>query len=264
MIASEPITRIAPTVSAALALKRPLAATDRPLDDLSRRMDGADRVLMLVLDSWGDLNWREARERTPWLAEVDRTYRSATMAACLPSITPVNFASIGTGVPLAVHGVRTRDDLPKVPTLFEIGKEEGRSTAVVGPTAATAVNVLGTGAGHCLKASTKADSDAEVALMTASLLSERRPDLCLVQLLDLDTNGHIHGPMTTQHLETMGRTDRLLRHLVPLAQRLGYWTLITADHGMHTDPDPNAEERGTHGSDRPVDVLVPLWALPPA
>jgi hypothetical protein len=62
----------------------------------------------------------------------------------------------------------------------------------------------------------------------------------------------------------MEETDRLLSRLVPAAAALGYWTLITADHGMHTDPDPDAEEKGTHGSTMPEDSIVPLWALPPA
>jgi predicted AlkP superfamily pyrophosphatase or phosphodiesterase len=258
------ITRLAPTVAGALGLARPGAARDAPVEGLAQRMEGASRVLILVLDSWGELNWQRHRARTPWLDRADKSVRVGTLEACQPSTTPVNFAAIGTGAPAEVHKVLSRDHAPQVETLFMRARAEAKGSTVIGPVAATATNVLGPGAALCLKASTKADSNAEVALMTAIHLAEARPELCLVQALDLDTVGHIYGPHTPEHIQTMEETDRLLARLVPAASSLGYWTLITADHGMHTDPDPHAHEKGTHGSTMPEDAIVPLWALPPS
>lgn len=258
------LTALAPTVCEALGLPRPAGATDDALGraSLPEGFYRAERVLILVLDSWGELNWQRAKGHTPYLAELDAAHRVGTLLAVLPSITPVNFTSLGTGAAPEVHGVRERYGRPAVETLFEVARRAGKRTSVVGPDDSSSVLLLGPTAEGCLKAQAKADSNAEVALMLVTHLASERPHLVLSQWLDLDTVGHKVGPLEPDHLATYAATDRLLRHVVPFAQRLGYWTLITADHGMHTEPD--APKPGVHGGAELVDTLVPLWLVPGA
>ena len=82
------ITRLAPTVTRALGLRSPHAAKDEPLSMLVPRMAGSSHVLVMVLDSWGELNWQRHRARTPYLDEIDGRFRVGTLAACQPSTTP--------------------------------------------------------------------------------------------------------------------------------------------------------------------------------
>jgi hypothetical protein len=252
------VAALAPTIARALGV--PWQA-GRPLDGLPIERDGAERVLLLVLDSWGMHVWEPRRRLTPYLESLE-PWRVGTLRSVLPSITPVNFSSIGTGLLPQEHGIRSRGDALSKPTILGAAAERGRSSAVIGPADSSSVRLLGPSASVNAIASTKADSNAEVALMTATRLSLQRPALCLVQMLDLDTVGHRVGPSGPEYEGVMAATDRLLAQLVPFAGALGYWTLITADHGMHEDSDPSARERGTHGSDTAEDTEVPLWAVP--
>lgn len=259
------LTSIAPTVTEALDIPLPPHARARPLDraTLPGTFFSAQRILILVLDSWGEINWRKACQFTPYVKQIDGRYRIGCLRSLQPSITPVNFTSIGTGATPDVHGVRDRYGRVSHTTIFESASSVGMLSSVVGPSDSSSVLLLGSSADHCLVAQTKADSDAEVAVMLASHLHESGPQLVLAQWLDLDTVGHAHGPLAPEHLETYARTDRLLRHVVPFAQRLGYWILLTADHGMHANSVGADGDRGVHGSDAPEDSLVPLWLIPP-
>lgn len=265
MIKDRYVTALAPTVCEALGVTVPTTATDDGLsrEELPAGFYNASRILILVLDSWGELNWRQAIERTPFLEEIDKQYRIGTLLSTLPSITPVNFTAIGTGAHLASHGVESRDQRTSLQTIFEVTAKEGKTSSVVGPANSSSVLVLGPTASHCLTASTKKDSNAEVALMLANHLHQHQPDLALSQWLDLDSVGHDYGPHSEEHLRTYESTDALLRHFIPLARRLGYWILLTADHGMHPDESGDPGNMGSHGGDSPVDTVVPLWVIPP-
>ena len=265
MVENRHLTSLTPTVCQALGLEAPADVSDSTLPEKALPGDlfAAQHVLMLVLDSWGELNWQRVRDKTPYLSGLDAEFRLGTLLAVLPSITPVNFASIGTGAEPSIHKVRTRYDQPAAQTIFAAASEQGLKSSVLGPEESSSVLVLGPTADFCLRTQTKFDSNPELALLSARHLFEEKPNLALCQWLDLDSVGHFCGPFSSEHLETYAKTDHLLRHFIPLVRRLGYWTFITADHGMHIDPDPEAKEPGTHGSDQLVDTLVPLWLVPP-
>ena len=266
MVENRHLTSLTPTVCQALGLAAPADISDAmlPEKELPSELFAAQHVLMLVLDSWGELNWQKVKGKTPYLSELDAEFRLGTLLSVLPSITPVNFASIGTGAEPSVHKVKTRYDQSAAQTIFDAASQQGLKSSVLGPEESSSVLVLGPTADFCLRTQAKFDSNPELALLAARHLFEEKPNVALCQWLDLDSVGHFCGLFSSEHLKTYIQADQLLRQFIPFVRRLGYWTFITADHGMHEDPDPEAKEPGTHGSDQLVDTLVPLWLVPPA
>lgn len=76
------------------------------------------RVAVLALDAFGLFAWNLWKGEMPYLRSLHARH-SMILRSVMPSITPVNFATMVTGTDQAGHGVMARTDPFACETLFE-------------------------------------------------------------------------------------------------------------------------------------------------
>jgi len=97
---------VTPTVSVILGLPAPAQARGAPIPTIVGDLTGVRRVAILALDAFGWFAWALWQSEMPYLRSLHAA-RSLILRSVLPSITPVNFATMVTGADLDGHGVRT-------------------------------------------------------------------------------------------------------------------------------------------------------------
>jgi hypothetical protein len=255
------ITDIAPTAAAALGLSTPAQATGQALD-----VAPADHVLLLFLDGFGHLRYKEALEAglIPSLAALPEPLLALTE---YPPSTRVGTAALLTGAPPQVNGVEGRGARKTdVETIFDVAAAAGLDVVAVEGEAlafnlraadvqlsgdrdgdgstddnvlANALDVLGCASGGCT-------GDATM------------PDLFFVHFHGIDDAGHTYGPGAPEEEATIREVDAAVGRLLG-ALPGGTLTIIFADHGMH-----RVEEEGRHGNHGNLierDMLTPIFVM---
>ena len=246
---------VAPTVSAILQLPAPEQATGSVIQEIVRDLAGSPRVAVLAPDALGEFAWRLWQDEMPFLKSL-HAQRSILLHSVLPSITPVNFAAMVTGTDLAGHGVRTfRHDFA-CQTLFDVVREAGGKSAGIGLDGYTGAELLARVADISGNAGDGSDDDVvDTVLEIANRLC---PQFMIAQLGRVDDVFHRHGPSSPAVVPMLQATDARLEKLVVHLEPLGYGIILLADHGQHDVPDAREGEfKGSHGTDRPEDCLVP-------
>lgn len=216
---------------------------------LGARLDGVDRIGVLLVDGLGAYNLPLLKPLAPTLDDLG----GGTLTSAFPSTTPVSLVTVGTGVPPASHGIlgfTTRrpdgrvlnhiawgdDPDPRewqpVPTVLETAAAAGTSVTVVsrGQYQGTGLSVAANRGGRYVVAD---DGPAVAASMLAALRSG--PGLVYGYHPELDQAGHADG-VGSPSWEEAGRgvdliLDRLVHGLPP-----GAALLVTADHGQFNVP----------------------------
>ena len=247
---------VAPTVSRALGVRPPSSSERGPHREVVWTLEATDRLVVVVVDAFGLSTWRAVNGRTPCFNSLHAVH-GATIDSVMPTITPVNFATMLTGASPVSHGITNREQPLALETVFHVLRGEGMASA----TAARALSSLG------ILVSPHADrpgiaesnTDDEVTRIALEAL-DGEASLLWVQLLDVDDAGHAYGPHSQEGHEAASRADSNLRKILESAHRGGYSALVLADHGQHT-VERDGRVQGTHGTDMPEDVVVPLaWA----
>jgi predicted AlkP superfamily pyrophosphatase or phosphodiesterase len=230
--------------SAALPVKpatRPVTpAVTRP----ATRATGDSRVLIITVDGLRpDLALLTDMPKLRGLLK-EGTYtfwaRTTELGITLPSHT-----SMLTGVTPARHGITWNDDdgndqgvrYPNYPTLFELAKKAGYTTALVG--AKSKFNALtkpGT-LDHADIPSPEENSrrNEEVATRAAELIVSRRPQVMMVHLGDVDRAGHGAGWATPPQIAAIQTADAAIGKVLAALRASGKYDdtliIVTADHG---------------------------------
>ena len=250
---------LAPTVCAILGLRAPRSCEAEPLLEVVESMGPSDRLAVVVIDALGVSTWINARIETPALNALANR-RLLHLRSVMPTITPVNFATMLTGASSDTHTIRDRSEELKHETIFDTLREKGGSSA----TAARALSSLG------ILVSPHADdpgiaestTDEEVTRIALEALG-RGVVLLWVQLLDVDDAGHAYGPQSSRSVAAVKEADARLREIALGAREGGYCLMVLADHGQHMAVDAGRRVYGTHGTELDDDVYVPLvWATP--
>jgi predicted AlkP superfamily pyrophosphatase or phosphodiesterase len=250
---------VAPTVCAILGLRPPRSSEAPPLFEVVESIGLSGRLAVVVIDALGVSTWLNARTDAPTLNALANR-RLLHLRSVMPTITPVNFATMLTGTSPVIHTIRDRTEELKHETIFDALRERGGSSA----TAARAKSSLG------ILISPHADepgiaesnTDEEVTRIAIDAL-RRGVDLLWVQLLDVDDAGHAYGPHSSQSVAAVKGADARLREVALGAREGGYGLIVLADHGQHTAVDDGGKVYGTHGTEADDDVYVPLvWATP--
>lgn len=168
------------------------------------------------------------------------------------SVTLPSHASMLTGVVPVKHTLQWNDDLPlrhpvfpAFPTIFELAKKAGYSTAMVaGKNKFINLAKPGTLDWMFVPWSTYID-DREVAVTAVQIILDHQPDLIFVHFPSVDTVGHLYGWATPQQLEAIHQADAsvgmILWALDQIHVRDSTFILVTADHGgaglTHTPDD---------------------------
>jgi predicted AlkP superfamily pyrophosphatase or phosphodiesterase len=250
---------VAPTVCAILGLRPPRFSEAEPLLEVEESIGPSSRLAVVVIDALGVSTWANARTETPTLNAI-ANQRLLHLRSVMPTITPVNFATMLTGAAPITHTIRNRTEELKLETIFDALREKGGSSA----TAARARSSLGILISpHANEPGiAESNTDEEVTILALEALG-RRVDLLWVQFLDVDDAGHVYGPQSSRSVAAVKRADAHLREVALGAKEGGYGLIVLADHGQHTAVDDNGKEHGAHGTEMDEDVYVPLvWATP--
>ena len=240
--------------------RRPASAKDAP--DARRvllvTIDGLRPDLALLADAPAIRSLMRAGCYSMWARTTD-------IAITLPSHT-----TLVTGVSPKVHGVTWNADLkpdqhvyPNVPTIFELAKKAGMSTAIVaGKTKFDALARPGSVDWLWLPNGEPFD-DLTVADEAGKIIRDHRPQVMLLHFPFVDTVGHAQGWGSPQQLAAIAQADRALaRVLVSLdatGVRKNTLLILTADHGGcgkghgGTKPLPRTDPASTAPAERVPD-----------
>jgi len=222
---------------------------------VSLSIQHTERLAVVVIDAFGVSTWRKTKERTPIFNKL-RDLHGTIIKSVMPSITPVNFATMLTGADPLTHGITNREQPLKHETIFDVMREAGTVSATAARAKSSNGILISPNADRPGVAASNLDS--EVTEIACRMICEA-VNLLWVQLLDVDDAGHAHGPHSPESMMAAGRADANLRLILDAARAEGYSVMVLADHGQHTSPDD--AHRGVHGTDMPEDLQVPfLWA----
>ena len=250
---------LAPTVCGVLGVRPPGSAEAPPFLEVVDSMGEMERLAVVVIDAFGVSTWTAARLETPTFNALANRHL-LHLRSVMPTITPVNFATMLTGAGPDVHLIRDRTEQLRLETVFDVLRENGATSA----TAARALSSLGIlispFADH--PGIAESNTDEEVTALALEALG-KGVSLLWVQLLDVDNAGHAHGPLSPLGIAAAERADRHLREIAVKAYEEDYGVLVLADHGQHTVLNEDGSEGGTHGTYSDDDVYVPLvWGDP--
>ncbi len=248
---------IAPTVCRVLGVRPPSSAESPPLGEVVETMGPTERLAVVVLDAFGVSTWEAARGAAPSFDALASRHLGA-ISSVMPTITPVNFATMLTGAHPERHMIRERTQPLGLETVFHVLRERGRTSA----TAARALSSLGILISPLADRPGIAESNTDEEVTEIAVEALRgRADLLWVQLLDIDDAGHLHGPLSPEGMEAVREADGNLRRIAEAAHREGYGLIALADHGQHTRTGEDGNPKGWHGTEREEDVRVPLvWS----
>jgi hypothetical protein len=207
------------------------------------------RVCLLLVDGLGLELLRGHQAAAPFLAEL--AFNSRPLTAGFPSTTVTSLASLGTGLPPAVHGMlgyqvavpgegrllnglHWPKDIDPVawqpePTIFQRAKAAGVSAVNVSP-AAYKKSGLTTAAlrGADYRA---ADSLGALAALAAASLAESDRALVIAYHGDLDAIGHQYGVSSQAWVNQLAHVNQLAEQIASALPH-GAVMYVTADHGM--------------------------------
>jgi predicted AlkP superfamily pyrophosphatase or phosphodiesterase len=213
----------------------------------------AERVLIITIDGLrpdllirGDVpNIRgllKAGSYTFWARTVPEAYT-------LPS-----HASLLTGVSPQKHGVTWNDHIeqayPESPTLFEVAKEAGLTTALAsGKTKFVVFDKPGTLDWKYLPRD-EPILDTFVARQAERMVREHKPQVLFVHLAGVDAVGHLRGWGSPEQLAWLGEADKAVGIVLGAVNDAGLTDstllILTADHGgAGVEHGPN-DERSAH------------------
>jgi arylsulfatase A-like enzyme len=187
---------------------------------------------------------------------------SLTAKTVLPSRTLPAHASMLTGRTPEEHGLdfnHISDDhgVVKVPTMFELARARGFSTAAFYSKAK--FRHLDRPESYDYRQAPSSGSDKWMATRTIPeairYMRHKRPNLLFVHIAETDYAGHVGGWMSFVYKLAARRADAGVARILDAAEETfgagSFTILVTADHGGH-DHD--------HGSDDPLDTTIP-WIV---
>jgi len=249
------LTAVAPTLYALLGVPSPERCGEAPLEEIVKVIEswptGGERCLVFAADAIGV----EQINRYPdIIAPVMRQApQSVTLRALLPTMTPVNYASMFSGATPEVHGIKSYEKpVLKVETIFDVLPAAGKRVAIVA--------VLNSSIDRIFRERPVAyysePDDAAVLAKTLELLAGDSYDCLVVYQSAYDDALHRSTPWSETAVGAMKQIVANFTQLgAAIDQAWGRYHRIlhfAPDHGAHT----NEEGKGTHGSDLPEDVIV--------
>lgn len=205
------------------------AAAEKPLSEVER---------VIIISADGLRPDVLLRARTPNIRRLIESGTFTMWARTVPqSITLPSHSSMLTGVTPERHRILWNSDIPepvypKVPTIFEIAKGAGLTTAMV---TGKSKFVSLARPGSLDWKSVKSATDEEVGSRAAALLRERKPNLLVVHFPGADAVGHSKGWGTPEQVAAVETVDRSVGVLLGAMEEAGLSgssvVILSADHG---------------------------------
>jgi len=214
-------------------------------------IENGNKVLFIITDGFGYHQFKQAL-KGGYLSFLEslESFGSATIKPALSVCQPVSnsgLAAMLTGKPPSENGIYSRKQRElEVPSIFSelqrIGKKsifiEGNVQLIkteIDPVLNTDMNGNGT-------------IDDEIFKLAMESMKNNY-DFMVVHFHSIDDNGHNFGDISEKTFEAIRTIDSFIEKLV---ESWGGITIITSDHGMHSE-----EDGGSHGQFRYEDLVVP-------
>lgn len=216
------------------------------------------RVIVIAIDGCRADRLREAH--TPFLDRLRAEGADFTnVSTVYPARTVTAFASMLTGAPPEVHGMRS-NFVPQLgvrcESVFDVLRARGMKGVLVG--IAHLIDAFGERDVRTVTAVMDNDAiDGALVARAKRVLEEEDPELLVLQLLSVDQAGHSRGSYREEYLRQIEVTDRTIEDFVTWCREGGYLDdatiLVTSDHGQGIGI-------GGHGHMSPPEITVPcIW-----
>lgn len=253
------ITQVAPTIASILGLGEVENAL--PIDEVRALLPGgrADRVLMYNPDAvaW----WIFEKYRNLFDPVMGMAGAVLRMESVMPSVTPVCFASMYSGVMPDVHGIRAYvKPVLTCETIFDVAIRNGIRPAICS-TGRDSISMifLNRDMDYFIF-----DTPDEVNAKARELISNDSHRLIVAYNGNYDATMHKFGPESAEALDALGHNVAAYKEMCECAaaewggRGHSYAAAFATDHGCH-EIDGGC---GSHGLDMPEDMnVVHLWAV---
>lgn len=253
------MTCVAPTVAHCLGLRTPAQTTGVCIEAIVSDLGGCARLAVVAPDALGRGALGCLGHAMPWLS-ARCAERSVTLRSVMPSITPVNFATMVSGCDLDGHGVASKTMPFACETLFDVLTASGLRGAGCGRAGYTGSDLLARVAQ--IDGTAALPDDAAIEEMVLGIAHAQRPSFIIAQLGGTDDHFHRFGPYSPRMIPKLRETDCRLERMAAALGESGYAVIVLSDHGQHESGNP--DKMGTHGTDSDEDCLVPCtWLMAP-
>ncbi len=250
-----PMTAVAPTVSLIINLPIPKQATGPVIEEIVESLKGAKKIAILAPDALGLLTWEKWKNEMPFFTDL-ASVNLLALRAVMPSITPVNFATMVSGCDQSDHSIQTYDDCFQCETLFDILRKAGLKSVGIGRKDWTGSRLLGRNADICGTGESGSDEDVERLILEVA--KKQSPIFLIAQIGITDNVFHHYGVLSPNVIPFLQEMDNRLRRIVMDLRKFEYGILILSDHGQHDYIRQDGSTGGTHGTNSDEDCLVPL------
>ena len=247
----------------AMGIEAPAGAA-APADELVRYIDEklggkkADRILMYNPDAIGKWVWMKYPH---YLTEVEaQTELDISFWSPMPSVTPVCFGTMYTGLQPEGHGIQKYEKpVLKVETIFDALIRAGKKPLIIGDAKCSMSNIFLERDMDYIKTSGSAETNA----YAAEAILEDKHDFIVVYNGNFDSYMHKTGCQSPETLAELRYNSYSFATLSDLVRR--HWTNhdtlvgFAMDHGCH-DCDPFIKNNklyfGSHGKDLDADRFI--------
>ncbi len=257
MVSRSNIQEVTATVATLMGFPAPVGATpaNPVLVEKARSISGEDAPFekALLYNPDAIALWLYASYPHLLSSMVRDTCVQLSVGSVMPTVTPVCFASMYTGVAPSVHGIcKYEKPALSIDTLFDAALRAGKRCAIVSETdQSISCLFLGRDMDYYFY-----DTPEEVNQKAQALIREDRHDIVVVYNGDYDTTMHRWGPTSDAALAVLEQNSRAFSQLVETARTAwrSYHTLYAflPDHGCHAIDGG----LGSHGLDMDEDIHV--------
>lgn len=222
-----------------------------PNTELTALVQNSDRVILYNPDAvaW----WLYEKYPDVFKAAADCSDKALRLRSVMPSVTPVCFATMYTGLMPEQHGIQKYEKpVLKVDTIFDYLLRAGKKVAIVS-TAGDSISkiFLERGMDYFIYPSVR-----RVNRMAEKLITEDKYDVLVIYNGDYDTNMHAFGPEHRIPMRHLAQNIKTYEHLVELIRKTykdkKVFYGFCPDHGCHQIDG----RRGSHGLDMPEDMNI--------
>ncbi len=256
------ITQTAATVAALMGCAMP-AGADVPNETVLRAAAGyfgqskAERVLLYNPDAIA--LWLYQKYTSLFTSVMENTVLTLPVRSVMPSVTPVCFASMYTGLMPQYHGIRSYvKPVLRVPTLFDVLLAQNKKPIII--------STKGDSISEIFKERKMdyifCDSAEECNEKAMEVIGQDRHDLVVVYNGDYDATMHKTGPESAEALEVLKKNAQSFARLTKQAKEA--WAgkpavmAFLPDHGCH-EIDGGC---GSHGLEMDEDMdIVHFYAF---
>jgi hypothetical protein len=225
------------------------APTTRPVEAIKKvviiSIDGGRPDLLLRADTPAVHKLLELGTFTLWARTTEMSITLPSHVSMLTGVTPKkHLVDWNSGVPTG------RYPYPAVPTLFELARYRGYTTAVAsGKSKFIAFSRPGSLDWAAVVPQDIAD-DSYVATQAASIIKEHKPDVLFVHFPGVDVAGHGKGWGSPEQFDAFHKADAAVATVIAAVKDAGVYDqtlfILTADHGGQGRVHGPNDDRSRH------------------